>query len=151
MTAKYVRKTLILSVYVLCRSISLFARTLSRCRLFILLLLVHDYLSDRNQYQKDITFVQMSIPVTFSRLCKRISVSGQTSGEREREGSFFLWLDRFLFSHLTYIDVSIAFWFVLVGKRTTTQTKTEPKRIETSPSFAHTRSHAIAYIFGQIS
>lgn len=57
MTAKYVRKTLILSVYVLCRSISLFARTLSRCRLFILLLLVHDYLSDRNQYQKDITFV----------------------------------------------------------------------------------------------
>lgn len=71
--------------------------------------------------------------------------------ERERGGSFFLWLDRFLFSHLTYIDVSIAFWFVLVGKRTTTQTQTEPKRIETSPSFAHTRSHAIAYIFGQIS
>lgn len=119
MTAKYVWN----SVFVFAVAVAIFC--------VFLCCFCHLLLARAIFNSKDITFVLMSIPVTFSRLCKRIpeAMSNECKCERERETE----KERSFPHRFRYLDLSIDSGFVLVRKRT---------------CFVSCRRR---YIFGQIS
>lgn len=105
MTAKYVWN----SVFVFAVAVAIFC-TLSRLPLFFVLFLSLFLLPinifESKSIRKDITFILMSIPVTFTRLCKRIPEEKANKKEKtERTSERRNFAQRFRYFLL--LDISI--------------------------------------------